>query len=163
MYLIVKSVLSAISMFLMAYVFMTVITIDIFLGFFLIISMFLLLFGDMIIGWKVTAFKPLFEPTPKGKELMEIQLLDGKTHYINTTKGAQGLRSFRMNGHNADVINDGKAQFRVTGGNIGFRAHELIDRNVDPKRCKALEKMSGSNIKELYYIAKQKIKGDGHV
>ena len=159
MYLIVKSLFSVISMFLIAIVCSQILFLNLMLGFLLIVALFLVLIGDILIGYKVTPFKPLFEPTPKGKELMEIQLLDGKTHFINTTKGPQGKRSFQMNQHDASVINDGKAQFRVTGGNIGFRAHELIDRNVDPYRAKALEKMPGDTIKELYYLAKQKIRG----
>jgi len=159
MYLIIKSLFSVISMFLIAIVCSQILFLNLMLGFLLIVSVFLVLIGDILIGYKVTPFKPLFEPTPKGKELMEIQLLDGKTHFINTTKGPQGKRSFQMNQHDASVINDGKAQFRVTGGNIGFRAHELIDRNVDPYRAKALGKMPGDTIKELYYLTKQKLRG----
>jgi hypothetical protein len=155
MYLTVKALLSAISMMMIAYVCTRVLFFDILLGFMLIISIFLVLFGDLLIGWKLTPFKALFEPTPKGHELMELQLLDGKVQYINTRKGPQGKRSFFINDNEASVINDGASPFRVSGGNIGFRAHELIDRNVDPKRCKALEKMPGENIKELYVLAKQ--------
>lgn len=157
MYLTIKSLLSVISMFMIGYVCSQILFLNLILGFLLIVALFLVLIGDLLIGYYITPFKPLFEPTPKGKELMEIQLLDGSTHFLNTRKGPQGKRDFWMNGHDASVINDGKAQFRVSGGNIGFRAHELIDRNVDPYRAKALQQMSGDSIKELYYLAKQKI------
>lgn len=157
MYLVVKALLSAVSMIFIGIVCSQILLVDMLLGFFLIISIFLVILGDVIIGWKATPFKALFEPTPPGCELMEIQLLDGTTHFMNTRKGPQGKRDFRMNNHDASVINDGKAQFRVTGGNMGFRAHELLDRNVDPVRCKALEKMPGDNIKELYYLTRQEM------
>jgi len=158
MYLLIKSIFSVGAIICLGIVTSQILFADILLGFLLLISLFLIIFGDIFIGWKVTPFKALFEPTPPGKELMELQLLDGKTHFINTNKGPQGKREFRMNGHDASVINDGKAQFRVEGGNIGFRGHELIDRNVDPFRCKALSKYPGDNIKEIFHLFKNKMK-----
>lgn len=155
MYLLIKSIFSGVSLLMIGYVCSQIIFLNIMLGFVLLMSLFMILFGDILIGYKTTPFKPLFEPTPNGKELMELQLLDGKTHYINTEKGPHGKRSFVINGHDASVINDGQSQFRVSGGNIGFRAHEMIDRNVDPVRCKALAKMKGDNLKEIYYLGKQ--------
>ena len=133
------------------------------MGFLLLMSMFLMLFGDIIIGYKITAsdLKPLLEPTPPGKELLELQLLDGNVRFINTVKGPQGKRSFRMNGHDASIIHDGKAKFRLPGGNVGFRGHELFDQNVDPMRCKALEKMPGDTIKEAFYHFKNKLQPGG--
>lgn len=153
MYLVVKSLLTVVALVCMGIVIGHIILLDLFLGFLLIISMFLMIFGDVLIGYKVTPFKALFEPTPKGMEFTEFQQLDGRVRFINTMKGPQGKRSFRVNGHDASVINDGKAQIRVPGGNIGFRSHEMIDRNVCAKRCKALEQMPGDNIKELFNIA----------
>jgi len=158
MYLLIKSIFSAASMICIGIVLSQILLINLLLGFMLFIALFLVLLGDLFIGYKVTPFKPLFEPTPKGQELTELQLLDGQVIFLNTTKGPQGKRSFRVNGHDASVINDGKSQFRVIGGNIGFRSHELLDRNVDPFRCKALEQMPGDSIKEIFHRMKPKIK-----
>jgi hypothetical protein len=154
MYMMVKSLFTTGAMICVSIVLVQILFVNFFLGFLLLISIFLMIFSDILLGWKVSPFKALFEPTPKGKEGMEIQLLDGTVIFMNTVKGPQGKRSFVVNGHDASVINDGKSQFRIAGGNVLFRAHELIDRNVDVKRCKALEQMPGDNIKELYYHAR---------
>jgi len=132
---------------------------DIFLAFLLLAAIFLVLMGDMIVGYKITTsdLKPLMDPTPKGKELMEWQQIDGRVRFINTAKGALGKRSFRSNGEDASVFNDGKANFKLPNGNTGFRAHENFDRNIDPSRAKALQQMKGDNIKEIYFQAKDKL------
>ena len=157
MYLIVKSLLSGIAIIFTMIVLIQILFTNILLGFMLIVSLFLMIMSDVFIMFKITDsdLKPLLEPTPKGKELMELQLLDGRTRFFNTVKGPQGKRSFRINGHDATVINDGKAQFRLPNGNMGFRAHELFDQNVDPFRCKAIEKSKCDTIKDLYYRYKQ--------
>ena len=125
-------------------------------GFLLIMALMFYILGDVLIGYKIikSDCRPLLEPTPKGKELMGIQLINGLLRFINTEKDAHGKRNFVMHNHDASVINDGKAPFRTRSGNIGFYAHELFDQNVDPKRCKALEQMPG-DIKETYVLAKE--------
>ena len=149
----VKSIISGIAVIFIAIVLSQIILFNLILGFLLIVSLFMIFMGDIFIVYKLVIcdLKPILEPTPMGKELMELQQIDGRVRFINTKKGPQGKRSFRFNGHDATVINDGKASFRLPNGNMGFRAHELFDQNVDPKRCKALEKIPGDNIKEAYH------------
>jgi len=130
-----------------------------FLVFILFVAIAMVVFGNILIGSRITRFKPLFEPTPTGWELMELQLLDGRTHFMNTKKGAHGKRSFRINGEDATVINDGECNFTLHNGNRGFRAHEMFDGNVDPFRAKALQKMPGENVKEIYYKAREHERG----
>ena len=124
----------------------------------LIMGMAFQIFGEIIIGMKIVDYKPLFESTPHGWELMELELLNGRVVYINTHKGAYGKRSFRMHQEDASVIYDGKANFTLPNGNRGFRALEGFDRNIDPHRAKALEQMDGGDIKEIYYAAIEEIK-----
>jgi len=127
------------------------------IGMLLIMAIGLIVLGDFLIGIKISDFKALYDPTPRGWELMELQLLDGKAVFMNTKKGAHGKRSFRINNEDASVINDGKANFTLMNGNRGFRAHENYDGNIDPFRAKALEQMEGKDVKEIYYQAREKI------
>lgn len=154
MWMEVKAVISVIALVCVAVVCSQIILFNNLLGFLCIVTIFLIIFGDILIGIKTSDFKPLYDPTPRGWELMELQLLDGKVRYINTLKGPHGKRSFRIHGEDATVINDGKASFLLVNGNRGFRAHENFDMNVDPFRAKALEQMPGADIKEMYYLAR---------
>jgi hypothetical protein len=164
LYLEVKALFSSVAMIFIAIVLVRIMMVDLFLTFLLLVAIILVLMGDMFIGYKIVTsdVKPIMEPTPKGKELMELQQIDGRVRFMNTTKGAYGKRSFRINGEDASVINDGKAPFRLPSGNHGFRAHELFDMNVDPKRAKALQQMKGDNIKEVYFQEKNKIDGGNY-
>ena len=159
MYLEVKALLSSVAIIFIAIVLANIIIYDFFFAFLLLAAVVMVLLGDMVIGYKITTSeaKAIMDPTPKGKELMELQQIDGRVRFINTTKGAHGKRSFRINGEDASVINDGKASFRLPSGNHGFRAHESFDMNVDPKRAKALQQMEGDNIKEIYFQARDEL------
>jgi len=161
LYLEVKALFSSVAMIFIGIVLMYVLVQDIFLAFLLLASIFMVLIGDMLIGYKIVTsdMKPVMDPTPKGKELMELQQIDGRIRFINTTKGAHGKRSFRINNEDASVINDGEAPIRMPGGNQAFRAHECFDMNIDPKRAKALQQMEGDDIKEIYFRAINKIDG----
>jgi len=149
-----KVTISAIAIVMMAIVCSQIILFNNLLGFLCIVAVGLVIFSDMLIGIKISDFKPIFDPTPRGWELMELQLLDGKVEYMLTKKGPHGKRSFRIHGEDASVINDGDANFTLVNGNRGFRAHENFDMNVDPHRAKALSQMPGINIKEMYYAAR---------
>lgn len=152
-----KIMCTVIAMVMIAIVISQIFYASMFLVFILFVAIGMMVFGDMIIGFKVSDYKPLFDPTPRGKELMELQLLDGRILFINTTKGAYGKRSFRVNKEDASVINDGDAGFILPNGNHGFRSHERFDRNIDPVRAKALQNMPGNNVKEMYYAAKEEL------
>ena len=62
------------------------------LGFLLIVAMGTIIIGDILIGVKISDFKPLYDPTPRGWELMELQLLDGKVYFMNTRKSGSYLK-----------------------------------------------------------------------
>jgi len=150
-----KVILNVFAIIFIAVVCSQVILINFLLGFLCIASIGLIIFSDVLIGMKISDFKPLYDPTPRGWELTELQLLDGKVKYINTKKGPHGKRSFRIHGEDATIINDGNANFTLSNGNRGFRSHENFDRNIDPMRARALELMDGEDIKEIYYDAKE--------
>lgn len=156
MYMEVKALFSAIALILMGIVCSQIILFNMLLGFLCIVAMGVVVFGDIIIGMRISDFKPLYDPTPRGWELMELQLINGRTFFMNTKKGAHGKRSFRIHNEDATVINDGKSSFSVGNGNRGFRAHENFDCNVDPFRAKALSQMDGDNVKEIYYKTRGK-------
>jgi len=151
--------MSSVAIIFVGIVLGNIIIYDLFFAFLLMAAVIMILIGDVFIGYKITISdaKPIIEPTPKGKELMELQQIDGRVRFINTVKGTQGKRSFRVNGEDASVINDGEASFRLPSGNHGFRAHESFDMNVNPRRAKALQQMPGENIKEMYYQAMNEI------
>jgi len=153
-----KVVFSGIAILMIAIVCSQIILFNMLIGFLCIMAIGLIIVSDMIIGIKISDFKALYDPTPRGWELMELQLLDGKVKFINTKKGAYGKRSFRIHNEDATVINDGDASFTLSNGNHGFRAHENFDRNVDPHRAKALSLMPGVDIKEMYYQARDALK-----
>ena len=154
MWMEVKVVVSAIGIIMMAIVCSQIILLNNLLGFLCIVAVCVVIFSDILIGIKISDFKPLYDPTPHGWELMELQLLDGKVKYINTKKGPHGKRSFRIHQEDATVINVGEGGFTLSNGNRGFRAHENFDMSIDPHRAKALQKMPGANIKEMYYAAR---------
>lgn len=156
MWLEVKALLSSVGIILVGIVFANIFIYNTFLSIILLIAIGVFVFGDMLIGYQIThnELKPLMDPTPKGKELMELQMLDGMVRYINTTKAPLGQRKFRIHNEDATVINDGRGSFRTINGNHGFRAHEKYDRNVEPGKCEALSHMKGDDIKEIYHNAK---------
>jgi len=157
----VKAVFSAITCIFIAIVLSQILPFSTLFGFLLIMAIGMIFMGDLIIGIKTNEYKPLYDRTPVGWELMELQLLDGKTVFMNTKKGPHGKRSFRINNEDATVINDGQSGFILSNGNHGFRAHENLDINIDPFRAKALEKMSAENVKEAYYEARQMLDKKG--
>jgi len=160
MWMEVKAMFSVIAIVFIAIVLSQLLLLNQLLSFLLFAAMGVIIVSDIIIGVKTNDCKPIYDPTPRGWELMELQLLDDKVLFMNTRKGPHGKRSFRVNNEDASVINDGKAGFILPNGNRGFRAHENFDMSINPFRAKALEQMPGDNIKETYYLAKQKEEGE---
>jgi hypothetical protein len=154
-----KAMFTVIAIVFIAVVLSQLLFVNFLLGFLLMASIGVIIIGDILIGIKISDYKPLYDPTPRGWELMELQLLDGKTVFMNTRKGAHGKRSFRIHNEDASIINDGKGTFTLNNGNRGFRAHENYDGNIDPFRAKALEKtakkLGVKDVKEMYYQARE--------
>jgi len=126
--------------------------------FMLFISIFIFIFGDILIGFQITTneLKPLMDKTKKGYELTEFEEITGRVHFINTKKEGMGIRRFLWHGKEAAVINDGVGMVTFPGGNRGFRSHESYDKSISSYLCKALESLSKKtdvttgDIKEIY-------------
>ena len=114
----------------------------------------LMIFGDVIIGYQITVndLKPQMDRTPPGYELTIFQELGGggRIHFINTRKASLGQRKFRFHNKEAIAITNGKGMGTLPNGNRFFFSHESYDKNIDPARCKAYEKLPGENLKETY-------------
>jgi hypothetical protein len=112
----------------------------------------LYIFGDILIGYQITAneLKPQMDTTPPGYELTIFQEIGGRIHFINTLKAQLSQRKFRFHRKEAIAFNDGKGMFTLPNGNRGFFSHERYDKNIDPARCKVMERLPGDNIKEIY-------------
>jgi len=160
-----KAMFTVIAIVFIAVVLSQLLFVNFLLGFLLMASIGVIIIGDILIGIKISDYKPLYDPTPRGWELMELQLLDGKTVFMNTRKGAHGKRSFRINNEDASVINDGIGTFTLNNGNRGFRAHENYDGSINPFRAKAIEQISkdvgAENVKEMYHHAREMLEKKG--
>lgn len=121
----------------------------------------LILFGDIIIGYQITSneLKPQMDKTRAGYELTVFQELGGggRIHFIETKKGTLGQRKFRFHGKEAVPITDGKGMGTLPNGNRFFFSHESYDKNIDPAKCKAYEKLPGENLKETYDIVSKEM------
>jgi hypothetical protein len=121
----------------------------------------IMIFGDLIIGYQITSndLKPQMDKTPPGFELTIFQELGGgnRIHFINTKKSSLGQRKFRFHNKEAIAITDGKGMGTLPNGNRFFFSHESYDKNIDPARCKAYEKLPGENLKETYSILSKEI------
>lgn len=155
MWMEIKALFTVVAVIFICIVLSQIIFASTLMGFLLIAGLVCIIISDILIGMKINDYKSLYDPTPRGWELMELQQIDGKVVWMNTKKGPHGKRSFRINGEDASVINNGKGSFITPNGNRGFRAHENFDMNVEPNRAKALEQMPGDDVKETYYLAKQ--------
>lgn len=151
MYLEIKSLLTVVAIIFISIVLSQLPLLSIF-AWLLIAAIFLIIFSDVLIGYRIVISdaRPIIEPTPAGKELMELQLLDGTVRFINTVKGPYGQRKFRIHDQDASVINTGKGMGRLPNGNVFFRAHESYDQSIDPFKCKYLEGFEEKDIKEIY-------------
>lgn len=154
-----KAMFSVIAIIFIAIVTSQILLVNFLFGFLLLASIGSIVIGDMLIGIKTSDCKPMYDPTPRGWELMELQMLDGKTVFMNTRKGPHGKRSFRINNEDATVINDGIGMFTLNNGNRGFRAHENYDGSINPFRAKAMEQISknvgAEDVKEMYFQARE--------
>lgn len=156
-----KAMFTVIGIVFISIVLSQVLFVNLLFGFLLIAAIGVIVVGDILIGVKTSDYKALYDPTPRGWEPMELQLLDGRVFFMNTKKGAYGKRSFRINNEDASVANDGVGSFTLPNGNRGFRAHENYDGNINPLRAKALEQTSkelgAEDVKEMYFQARDMI------
>jgi len=159
MYLEIKALLSGGAIILIFFVISQIVLVSPLLGFLLFIGVFLIILGDILLGWKITNTNAnyWFDPLPQGThEICLMKTLSGLVDLIPMTKGVKGIRYGVMHKKKIAVLNDGGDQFHTRNGNIGFFAHENYDKNINILECKVLETLEGDDIKEIYRNLKNK-------
>lgn len=152
MWLEVKAIFTFISMMMMAIGMYLAFYFDFLIVFFLIMSLFFFILGDIVIGWKITSnhLIPLLDPLPPNSELCVYFDFSGNMDFLVVQKDKEGTRRFVKYKKNATIINKGDYQIRAISGNHGFVGHEDYIFNTNLNKAKALEKEKGDTIKEIY-------------
>ena len=153
MYLEIKAVISSIAILLIFVVISQIILVNVLLGFLLFAAVGAFIFGDVLLGVKITNTNAnyWYDPLPQGtQELCIMQTLSGLAALVPVTKGPKGIRYGVLHKKKVAVLNTGHGQFYTRNGNLGFFAHENYDKNINLLECKALEDLDGDDIKEIY-------------
>ena len=152
MFLEIKSLLTGVSILMVCFVMISIIFINMLLGFVLLMSIGVMFMGDMLNGYLITKnhLKWLIDPVGPNHELCVLFDHSGNMDFVRTRKQAFDTRTFSRYHKQATIINDGSYQVRTHNGNKGFVGHEDFDRNVNLLECEALDKLPGDTIKDIY-------------
>lgn len=153
MYLEIKAVISGIAAILILFVTSQVVALSTLYAFLLFAGVFAFIFGDILLGIKITNTNAnyWFDPLPQGtQEICLMQTLSGLVDIMPVTKGVKGIRYGVLHKKKIAVLNEGDCQFHTRNGNLGFFAHENYDKNINLLECKALESLDGDDIKDIY-------------
>ena len=162
MYLEIKAVISGIAAILIFFVISQIVVVSVLYAFLLFAGLFAFIFGDILLGIKITNTDAnlWFDPLPQGtKELCILQTLSGLIVLIPVVKGVKGIRYGVLHKKKISILNEGDGEFHTKNGNLGFFAHENYDKNINLRECKALETLEGDDIKEIYRNLKRSLKG----
>jgi hypothetical protein len=152
MWLEVKILLSVVAMVFIAIVLSQLFFfVDITFSFLLLMSIGMIVVGDMMIGSRIkyNHLDVLMDPCPANQEICVLFDFSGNIDFIKTTKGPLGTRQFVRYRKEATIINDGRYQVRFINGNHGFVGHESYDKNVDLYKTEALDKLPGDSLEEI--------------
>ena len=146
-----KTLLSAIGIIFIAIVLSQIILYDMLLGFLLVMSIGLVVFSDILIGYQINRnhVNVLMDPMPSGYELCVLFDFGGNIDFLKVKKGPLGTREFVKYKKEANIINNGDYQIRCINGNHGFIGHEDYGQNVNLFKAEALDKLPGDDIKEI--------------
>ena len=164
MYLEIKAVISGIAIIIIFIVISQIMFWSFLYGFLLIAAVGAFIFGDILIGIKITNTNSnlWYDPLPQGThEICLMQTLSGLVDLLPMTKGVKGIRYGMLHKKKIAILNEGDCQFHTRNGNLGFFAHENYDKNINLRECKALEHLDGDDIKEIYRNLKGKTKSNG--
>jgi hypothetical protein len=134
---------------------------DIMYSFLLLMSIGMIVIGDMMIGTKIkhSDADKLIDNPPKGKEFGAVIALNGLLRLIWVDKREHGKREFMFHGQEASYFNHGDYQIHTLNGNIGCLVHENHDEGLNLDEVKVAEEISKSfqsnDIKDVYYKAKK--------
>lgn len=151
MWLEAKILLSIVAMVFIAIVISQIVLLNIVFGFLLFIAIFVIVFGDIIIGYQIkhNHLDVLIDPCPSSQEICVLFDFSGNIDFVRCAKGPLGVRQFMRYKKEASVINDGRYQIKFINGNHGFVGHESYDKNVDMYKAEALDKLKGDTIEEI--------------
>lgn len=153
MYLEIKAVISGIAIVLIFFIVSQILFLNFLYGFLLIAAAGAFIFGDILLGIKIinTNAQYWFEPLPQGThEICIMKTLSGLVDIFPVVKGIKGIRYGVLHKKKIAILNEGTDQIHTRNGNLGFFAHENYDKNIKLTECKALEKLEGDDIKEIY-------------
>ena len=152
MWLEAKTVLTSISVIMTSIVLFMIVFQYALLGFLLIVSIGLIIFSDILIGYQITRnhLRWLIDPLRPSEELCILFDHSGNVDFVRTKKAPYGTRQFVRYGKPATLINTGSYQIRTHNGNKGFVGHEDYEMSVNLIECDALDKCEGDNIIDIY-------------
>ena len=159
MWMEIKVVISGVGIIFIAIVISQIILLSVILGFLLFVAIFLIIFSDVIIGYKITRnrAKYLIDDPPPGFTTGVIFTLDNLIDFEWVRKEAHGKRDFVYNKREASVIDDGEDPYKLPNGSSCFLIHEKSAGNLNLKKVRyamELNKEFGTNdIKEIYALA----------
>ena len=152
MWLEAKALLSSVAVIMTAVVLFPVLFMNLLFGFLLIVSICLIIFSDILIGYQITRnhLRWLIDPLGPSEEFCILFDHSGNVDFIRTRKGPFDTRLFSRYGKPATIVNTGSYQIRTHNGNKGFVGHEDYEMNVSPVECEVLDQCEGGSIKEIY-------------
>jgi len=160
MYREIKVFFSMFAMIFIAIVLSQILFFNFFLSFILIMSIAMIVLGDIIICYRITKTKAhmWMETPPIGKEFGVILSATGLIDPIWADKKPEGKREFIYNTQEASIINNGRYPIHNRAGGHGFLCAEAHDENIDLNEAYAsmqYKKVFGTDdIKEIYHKAK---------
>ena len=119
MYLEAKAVISGLAVIAIFFVISQILFVSVFLGFILFMAVFAFIFGDILLGIKITKKNAnyWFDPLPQGThEICILQTLSGLTDIIPVTKGVKGIRYGVLHKKKIAILNKGDGQFHRRAG-----------------------------------------------
>jgi len=114
-----------------------------------------MIFGDVLIGWKLISTDAIniLDPNGPDERTVDLHLKGGGRRIIKGKKSALGKIEFVYVGKEASIMDDGKYPIRFPNGNSGVIAHESYDKNVNMIEVSFIEKakkdLKVDNIKEM--------------
>lgn len=136
----------------------------IFLG---LMSISTVVFGDILLGWKINSTDAvnLLEPNGLGEVTVDLNLIGGGRRILRGKKRDHGKIEFVFNNLEASVFDDGSNTIRFPNGNSGVVAHETYDKNVNFYKLHFLNEASkdlgADDIKDMHRrIIEKREEGD---
>ena len=160
MWLEVKAVISIISIFIIAII--CALSGNLIFVFLALMSIFTMLFGDIILGWKIVSTDAIHKLDPIGldEKIIELHLNGGGVKLFKAKKGPLGKLLFTWKKQKASIIDDGSYTLSYPNGNQAVIGHESYDKNINFYEAELLKRLfkdnNVDNVKDLYEVLKAK-------